>query len=264
MKIGVIGVGIVGKAILSGFKELGHDIKFHDIAMNTKLEDVLDTKLCFICVPTPSKDSGECDSSIVESVIADLKRKNYNGLMCIKSTVSPGVTKLFQKEYGKNICFIPEFLKERSAYEDFVYNHDLCVIGTTSDEYYKLVKQAHGHYPKKFVQLTETEAEFCKYFNNIYNASLITFANSMYEVCKSMDVNYNNIKNAIVNRSHIHDYYLNCSEALRGFGGMCLPKDTKAMDYVAKKRGLDVEFFKNIIEENNKYEITVFEGMRKE
>ena len=65
MKIGVVGVGVVGEAVYKGLLDLKHEVKIHDIRMDTKLEDVLNTELCFLCVPTPSKETGECDTSIV-------------------------------------------------------------------------------------------------------------------------------------------------------------------------------------------------------
>jgi len=92
---------------------------------------------------------------------------------------------------------------------------------------------------------------------------LITFANSFYEVCKASNVDYSNIKDTIVNRENILDKYLDCNENLRGFGGMCLPKDTTAIAALVKQLNLDIEFFDMILSENEKYKTTVFNGMRK-
>tara|TARA_R110002051_G_scaffold225498_1_gene288427 strand:- start:495 stop:1292 length:798 start_codon:yes stop_codon:yes gene_type:complete len=265
MRVGVIGLGVVGSAVYNGFKKLGHVVLGHDIKLNTSLEDLQNTDLCFICVPTPSREDGSCDISIVEQVVVDLISKNYEGVICIKSTVTPGTTKKLQDKHSyKNICFVPEFLKERSAEDDFINKHDLCVIGTSSLPIYELVRDCHGHYPKKFKMLFETEAELCKYFNNTYNATLVTFANSFYEVCKKLDCDYSKIKNAMISRNHINDVYIDCNESLRGFGGMCLPKDTKALNNLIHELKLNIDFFGKILEENNKYEVTVFNGMRKE
>ena len=90
----------------------------------------------------------------------------------------------------------------------------------------------------------------------------ITFANSFYELCKKMGVDYNKMKDTLKNRSNINMNYLECNKNFRGFGGVCLPKDTKAMDYLVKQLGLDVEFFGHILTENEKYSITVPNGMR--
>jgi len=264
MKIGIIGIGVVGSAIKFGFESLGHTVKFHDTKYDTNLNDVSDTEICYICVPTPIGNNGKCDISIVEEVIEELYHINYQGVIAIKSTVVPGTTKSIKEKYkNANICFVPEFLRERCAIPDFCENHDLLVIGTDDNKAFELIKKSHGKYPKKVIQVSETEAEFCKYFNNIYNAVVITFANSFYEVCKASNVNYGNIKDAIVNRENILDKYLDCNENLRGFGGMCLPKDTTAIAALVKQLNLDVEFFDTILSENEKYKTTVFNGMRK-
>mgnify|MGYP007000099340 len=66
----------------------------------------------------------------------------------------PQTTSTFQDKYkNKKICFVPEFLRERCASEDFIENHDLCVIGTESQEIFETIKLLHGHYPRKFIQL---------------------------------------------------------------------------------------------------------------
>jgi UDPglucose 6-dehydrogenase len=265
VKIGVIGLGVVGTAVHEGLKILEHETRVHDIKLNTTLDDVLDTEICFICVPTPSGPDGECDVSIVDDVVGQLGSKKYSGVVAIKSTVEPGTTDRLSEEFPNlNLCFVPEFLRERCATEDFVKNHDLCVIGTKDDEIFKIISDAHGHFPEKFIHLDPLEAEFVKYFNNIYNATLVTFANSFYEVCKNMGADYTKIKDTIVNRKHINDVYMNCNENLRGFGGPCLPKDTRTIASLVRKRDLNVDFFKMLLNENCKYKITVFDGMREE
>ena len=216
MRVGIVGLGVVGSAVKYGLEKLGHDICAHDIKLKTSLVDVLGTEICFLCLPTPSTSDGTCDTSIVEEVVKYLCNKSYSGIISIKSTVTPGTTQmLLDRHPDMNICFVPEFLRERCAYIDFVENHDICIIGTTQEDVYKKIKKAHGHLPSEFKQLSPTEAELSKYFNNIYNATLITFANSFYEVCQHFDADYMNIKNAIVRREHIHDIYLDCNR-LRG------------------------------------------------
>jgi UDPglucose 6-dehydrogenase len=265
IKIGIIGLGIIGSATKQGFEHLGHEISVHDIKLNTNINDVLKTDICFICVPTPSTPEGKCDTSIVDSVVGELIINNYKGLMAIKSTVVPGLVDSLSLKYNtKNIAFVPEFLRERCATEDFIYNQDLCVIGTYTDKDYNLIKRVHGNLPKSFSKCSPIEAEFVKYFNNIYNASLITFANSFAVVCEHMDVDYNRVKEIAVQRNHIQDTYLNSSSDVRGFGGMCLPKDTKAFNQLAKEvSNTKVTFFEDILKQNNKFPTTVFKGMRK-
>ena len=100
MKIGIVGLGIIGSACKFGFEKLGHKVLVHDVRLDTKLEDLLSTSITYICVPTPSNEDGSCDVSIVESVINDLKQLEYKGAIAIKSTVKPTTTqKLINKTY---------------------------------------------------------------------------------------------------------------------------------------------------------------------
>jgi len=265
MKIGIVGLGVVGSAVRYGFEKLGHTVGYHDIKYNTSLDDVVDTEVCYICVPTPTRGEGECDVSIVREVVLELNSREYKGVVAIKSTVAPGTTRSLQESFPNlDLCFVPEFLRERCPEVDFMENHDLCIIGTDSDEVFNIIKKCHGKYPKVFKQMSSVEAELSKYFNNIFNATLIIFANSFYEVCQRLGADYASVKDAMTIRSHIPDLYLDCNESFRGFGGMCLPKDTKAIAALCENMHLDIEFFKMLLKENSKYKITVFTGMRKE
>lgn len=267
MKIGIIGsVGIVGSACKFGFEKVGHDVLNHDIKLGTSIKDVLDAEIIFICVPTPTRKDGSCDTSIVESVIEQihtymLQTKKMSPILAIKSTVAPGTTELFALKYKDiQFAFVPEFLRERCAISDFTENHDACIIGTHSVETFEKIKDAHGKLPKKFVRLSPTEAEFVKYFTNAFNATRVVFANSFYEICKNYGVNYTTIKDAATNIHHIPHNYLECNENMRGFNGMCLPKDLKVLAKLSQ--GTSVEFFDDILRENEKYKKTVFKGMR--
>jgi UDPglucose 6-dehydrogenase len=264
-KIGIVGVGVVGDAVKYGMEKLGHIVKVYDIKYEqTSLNDVIDTDICFICVPTPTKNKYECDTSIVEKIVDSLTKLEYQGIIAIKSTVPPTTTKTLQDKYNNDkICFVPEFLRERCAIADFTQNHDLCVIGTDSEETFNFIKKIHGKYPENFVKLNCTEAEFVKYYNNIYNASLIILANNFYEICKKLNINYDNVKQAIVMRKHINDCYLDCNENFRGYAGACLPKDVKTFVHLSQQLDIDAKMFEFLDNENKKYKPTVFQGMRK-
>lgn len=262
MKIGIIGLGIVGNACKFGFELIGHEVKVHDIKFGTTIKDVLDTKACFICVPTPSDDDGSCDTSIVEGVVKELSDLGYSGLIAIKSTVSPGTTENLSIKYCCRICMVPEFLRERCAVTDFTENHDVLIVGAHCISDAEAIRDIHGDLPKSFVHLKTTEAEFVKYFNNTYNATLVTFANSFHDLCEKSGVNYKAVMDAVTNRDHISKNYLQCNANFRGFGGVCLPKDTRAM--AALEPGTDITFFSDMLKQNDKFKITVLPGMRDE
>jgi UDPglucose 6-dehydrogenase len=263
MQIGIIGIGVVGAAVKHGLEKISQTVRAYDIKYpESSLDDVLDTELCFVCVPTPSMADGACDTSIVEQTIRNLTEKNYRGLVVIKSTVTPGTTDRLAKSTTLRLAFCPEFLRERAAFTDFVENHDVCVIGANTPEDFALVRDAHGTLPKKVVHVTPLEAELSKYFSNVYNALHIIFANEFYEVTKALGGDYTRIKNAMVNRATVNDVYLDCNENFRGFGGVCLPKDTAAFAALVKQMGLDLKLFELIVDENKKFKKTVFDGMR--
>ena len=152
---------------------------------------------------------------------------------------------------------MPEFLRERVALSDFMENQDVCIIGTDSLDVYELVKSSHGSLPKKFRQVRPVEAELVKYFCSVYNAMHITFANNFYEICQKFDADYGRLKDSAVLHKHIYDRYLDCNQNLRGFGGSCLPKDTRALSWLTKYFGMDIRLFEAILEDNAKYKTTV-------
>ena len=263
MKIGIIGVGAVGSANKNGFEFLGHSVVLHDIKLGTKISDVCDTELNYVCVPTPQADDGSCDTSIIESVIHELDDCNYKGIIAIRSTVVPGFTQSMIEKYNNlTICFVPEFLRERCAEDDFINNHKLLAVGTHDIWVYRKVVRSHGNLPEHTEHLTPNEAEVLKYFNNVYAALRVTFANNMYEICDKLDCDYTTIKNAYIKTGKATDMYLDVNPSLRGYGGMCLPKDTIAIASLMKNLDIDLKLIQSIHDDNLKFKKTVFNGMR--
>lgn len=265
MDIGIVGLGVVGTACKNGFEKIGHIVKYHDVKFYTNIEDVLDTEVCFVSVPTPSNEDGSCDISIVEEVVGQLNDLKYKGVLAIKSTVEPGTNKEFREKYKNlRLYFVPEFLRERCATEDFIYNHNILVIGAEDEDAFNTIKEAHGDLPVHTVKVNPLEAELVKYFSNNYKALRITFANSFYKLCQELGANYDVVKDAFLFHGVGEGHYLNVNKEFGGFGGTCLPKDTKGLAFLIEKLGLDLNIFKTVVEENDKFIVKVPEGMRKE
>lgn len=261
MKIGIVGMGVVGSANSAGFSLLEHEVITHDIKYDTTLEDVYEAEIVFLCLPTPDKD-GECDTSILEDVISQMK--DYNGIICIRSTVPPGFTEMLIDRHPElTICFAPEFLRERCAADDFINNHLLLAVGTDDPYVFNKIVEAHGHLPKNTKQLSPTEAEILKYFNNAYAALRIVFANVFYELCETLECDYSKVKDAYVLTGKTNDLYLDVNKRLRGYGGMCLPKDVNALASTLKKLDLEFDLIQSIATDNKKFKKTTFSGMRK-
>ena len=265
MKIGIIGLGAVGSAIKKGFEYIGHEIYGHDIRYNTKVNDVLSTEITYICVGTPPDKNEHCDVSAILEVVKELNNLNYKGIVAVKSTVKPGTTDYLSKKYPNlTMAFVPEFLRDRCAYEDFVCNNNILVVGTQDDEVYKKIVESHGRLPIHKVKISIIEAELMKYFSNTYKAMRITFANSFHKIAEHFNANYDVIKDTFLFHGVQEGHYLNVNKEFGGFGGMCLPKDTKAMKSLVKELNLDLDLFRFIDEENDKFVKTVPKGMRKE
>ena len=265
MQIGIVGLGVVGTACKNGFEKIGHEVVYHEITHYTRIQDVSDTEVCFVCVPTPSDEEGACDISIVESVVNDLSVMDYKGIVAIKSTIVPGTIKAFREKYENlRIYFVPEFLRERCATEDFIYNHNILVIGADNNEDFETIRQTHGNLPSHVVKVEPIEAELVKYFSNNYKALRITFANSFYKLCEELGARYDVVKDAFLFHGVGEGHYLNVNKEFGGFGGTCLPKDTKGLAFLIEELGLDLKLFRTIVDENNKFVVRVPEGMRKE
>lgn len=274
MNIGIIGLGVVGSALKFGFSKLGHNIIEHDIKLQTKTEDLLKADIVYICVPTPPRNDGGCDSSIVWSCIEDLITLGYEKGIVIKSTVLPGTTSLIQVEINALCCklrnnnvpsiaFVPEFLRERCAIYDFIENNTLLAIGCEDPELIEKIKESHGRLAKNVMVMRPIEAEFLKYYSNIFNALRIIFANEMWEMMKAVGGNYDIVKEAYLKYSGIQDIYLDVNSNFRGYGGTCLPKDVKAMAWLSSMFETDMKLFETLDKENSKFVTTVFNGMRK-
>lgn len=255
MKIGIIGKGTVGKAVYEGLEYLGHEMLFFDPAYEgSVLAHVLDTDCVFISVPTNQAANGDCDVSIIDQTVQELATAKYAGLISIKSTVIPGTTDRLQKQYPQlRLSMVPEFLRAKSALADFVYNHDLLVVGCTNKADADLIVEIHGSFPENIARVTPTEAEVIKYFNNVHHAMSVTFANITYEVCDKLGANYMNVYKAITKRDCINPSYLMANPNMRGYGGHCLPKDTSAWNNLIQDLGLEFGLIQSVIDDNEKF-----------
>jgi UDPglucose 6-dehydrogenase len=254
MKIGIIGRGTVGSAVFEGLEYLGHTMTFFDPKHEgSAMADVLDTDVVFISVPTDQTANGDCDTSIVDNVVAELAINHYAGLAAIKSTVIPGTTDRLHKQYPSlRLCMVPEFLRAKSALADFVYNHDLLVAGCYNREDADLIVELHGSFPQHVARVTPTEAEIIKYFNNVHHAMSVTFANITFDVCGKMGANYMNVYKAITRRECFNPAYLMANPNMRGYGGHCLPKDTAAWNNLIQNLGLPYTMIDSIIQDNER------------
>jgi UDPglucose 6-dehydrogenase len=268
MKVGIIGRGMVGDAIYNGLKENNNEMYFYDPKYEeSKMNDILNTDVVFISVPTLPNENNECDLTILNNVMEELNNLKYGGVICIKSTITPGTTqKLIDKYNNKNICFCPEFLRERCAFEDFIKNNPICLIGTENNEAFEIIKKTHLNICRIFKQVKPVEAELTKYMQNVYNTYRILFANGFYEICKHNNIEYNSVLDSLLVRNELDEKYMRCSEDLRGPSGPCLVKDSLAFNSYVNSLDLDIKpsIFQTIVNDMKLYKKTVIKGTRTE
>ncbi len=257
MRIGIVGLGTVGKAMKSGL-EGKHEIFVHDIGMDTSIEDVTENaELAFICVPTPSdEEAGGCDTQIVEDVLR-LLPEGFK--VAIKSTVIPGTTQRFHEEFpGLKIACSPEFLRTATAAEDF-QGQDILVIGTHHDDLAECIIESHvkaGVVSREgCMVVSPTQAELVKYAKNSFYSMKVIFANQFYDYCQDLGEDWTIVKD-IVTRSQIQpigDSHLEAIDgAKRGFGGSCLPKDMRALFVDLRDRGVDFRLIGAVLDDNER------------
>tara|TARA_R100000008_G_C3563801_1_gene157876 strand:- start:210 stop:1139 length:930 start_codon:yes stop_codon:yes gene_type:complete len=261
-KIGVVGNGYVGKATqlfeCDSVQCIVYDKDPEKCSpQGTTLQDLKTCDLVFVCVPTPMKPNGNCDLSIVKSVIKDLGsvriRKNK---IVVRSTVPVGTCKKLK------VNFMPEFLTEKNWREDF-YKNTLWLCGT--DNMSEMTKSGlrvqmeditktgevlefntfvnkmrsllalakkHDKIECDNVTFTSTKhAEFVKYVRNSFLAVKVSFFNEIEEFCLKNDLKYDLIRKLSCCDPRIGESHTQVPgpDNKRGYGGTCFPKDVSSL-----------------------------------
>ena len=161
MNVGVIGLGYVGSACVSLFKDY-FSLSTYDIVKDCNCDSIEQlteqSEIIFICLPTPMKEDGSCDLSIINSVLNKINSLDKNRVVVIKSTVEVGTTDKFSSIYNNlDFVFNPEFLTEANFIDDFK-NQDRIIIGTKSknnscfsNNYIVIRKKSGGKFKKKLI-----------------------------------------------------------------------------------------------------------------
>lgn len=261
MKIAIAGVGYVGLSLatlLSQYNEVvALDIiedkvdkinskispiedKYIEKYLRTKklnLRATLDYKDAFcnadfiiICMPTNYDEKNNFfDTSLVEEIIEKIKNMKISTTIIIKSTVPVGFTeKLKRKHNMNNIIFSPEFLREGKALYDNLYPSRI-ILGDKNEQakkFAELLKKASLKKDVAIKFMKSTEAEAVKLFSNTYLALRIAYFNELDTYAEIKGLNTKNLIEGVCMDQRIGDFYNNPSF---GYGGYCLPKDTKQL-----------------------------------
>lgn len=257
--IGIVGQGFVGNAVHIGMKS-GFPIKAYDvISEKSNVESLTElyesSDVIFVCLPTPMKKSGECDISIVDGVMSQLNEMGKNKIVILKSTVPPGTCDYLQEKYQNiDIMFNPEFLTEANAVNDFIHQDRIVLGGRNKESLLEVRDMFRRTFSSVPIMITDCKsAEMVKYVTNCFLSVKVSFANQMYDLCKSAGMDYSSIIEMAKLDKRLGDSHWRVPgpDGDRGYGGHCFPKDMSALLYFAKQKDVNLTIIKESIEYNN-------------
>ncbi len=261
MKILVIGLGYVGTAnavLLSQYNEVTcfdidvsksnnlingiSPIEDKEVSeylssktLNLKLAESFPTEIDnfdFVIIATSTNydiETNKFNTVSLEQTLESIQNSKSNPTVIIRSTIPVGYVNKVQKKFPDfEIIFVPEFLREGRALKDSLYPSRI-VIGSHSEKgkgFAKLLKDASLDKNVQIIYTNSKEAESSKLFSNAYLAMRVTFFNELDSFAMSKELNTKEIIKAVSLDPRIGDFYNNPSF---GYGGYCLPKDTKQL-----------------------------------
>lgn len=248
MSITIYGLGFVGKTyaklLTKKFSVIGFDINFDEAKLVNevgysavrKITSAASSEIGLICLPTNLKnDTNSLDVSNIVHLCKSIHSYNKNQIIIIKSTVPIGTTKRIREilKYD-NVFFSPEFLREKHAFED-VCEPDRIIIGGKGTGLIKVIRVLTSDRKGKLLLMNESEAEGVKLFSNAYLALRVSFFNELDMFARSYHLSTKNIIKGVSADTRIGDFYNRVSA---GFGGYCLPKDTRELATEFSQRGI--------------------------
>lgn len=234
--------------------------------INSAIEN---TEVSIVCVGTPSRANGSLNTAYLENVckrIGDaLRLKRASHIIIFRSTMLPGTMreliiptlelssgKIQNKDFF--VAFNPEFLRESSAVYDF-NNPPKTVVGVDSDEVGDEVFKLYEGLPGPMIKNSIEIAEMVKYIDNNFHALKITFANEIGQICKKLGLDSH-----VAMGIFVQDQKLNISSAYFkpgfAFGGSCLPKDLRAINYLTKMLDLETPLLGSLLHSNSNQILT--------
>ena len=244
--IGIVGQGFVGNAVYQKFKKY-YDVLTHDkddtksTSTLTNLVMMCDT--IFLCLPTPMYKDGECNTSILETVLGEIDllvdNLEVKRTIIIKSTIPPGTTEKWNERYQSvSILFNPEFLTERNAVEDYE-NQDRIIIGGPRPQSTEVVRLFKVFPKARIIKTNSTYAEMVKYLTNSFLSTKVSFANEIYQLCEKVGADYDKVIEyaTLDDRLGTSHWGVPGHDGDYGFGGHCFPKDLSALLYLTNEFG---------------------------
>lgn len=275
-QISIIGAGYVGLVTAACFAELGHNVNLLEIdsekinaltkgilpisepgltelwrrnqakgnihITDSYIKGLLGAEFAFIAVGTPSTRTGRPNLKSVRAAARSIAETSSGPLIVVlKSTVPVGTAKVFAEvleKYGRGgysipVVSNPEFLREGAAVYDFM-NPTRVVIGTADSQAGTKVAKLFRPLDSPIIMCDNGTAEMSKYASNVFLATRISFINELAQLCESFDVDIVQVAQIMGLDPRFGGGYLSAGV---GWGGSCLPKDVRALIFMAKLSG---------------------------
>jgi UDPglucose 6-dehydrogenase len=261
-KVGIVGAGFVGSAIAEAMDRGFCGLTIVDPAKgyNNTYHDLLDCDGVFVCVPSPQSDDGTCDTGILEDVLANLAKLNYQGVVISKCTAPPDVYEQLNEIYP-NLVHAPEFLTAANAKEDYINGTFAMIggrVGVYQREAERLIRIGQNSLGDNVVYCTIGEASLAKYAINSFMSTKVVFMNELYQLAQAMNLNYDHVAAMVKMDRRIGSSHLQVPglDGSFGFGGACFPKDTSAMLKFAEQYKVALNVLDAAVKKNTMLRLT--------
>lgn len=219
IKVGIVGCGFVGGALKVWLEENNKDVAvFVSDPPKGFNDDLSQIDIAFLQIHVPTEDDGTQDLTLMKQLIKGLP----NVPVFVRTTILPGASESLSKETGHMVCYMPEFLTERTHIEDFK-RQTMVFTGAVA-----LLRQVFVG--KKYTVMSPLEAELTKYIHNVFGAYKVTYFNAAKEYCDRMGADWNNVHRGVLLSGYINDThtFVPGPDGKYGYGGKCFPKDVNA------------------------------------
>lgn len=283
-RIVVVGAGYIGLPTAAGFADVGYDVvcvdtnvekvgrlasgqvELHEpnlqelvrVGLHTRrlsfsgdlVGAVSTASIVFVCVPTPQRDDGAADLSFVESVVhAAAAALRPGAIVVTRSTVPAGTAARLAGIIGRrdvHVASNPEFLREGSAVWDFL-NPDRILIGASEPAVRRRLAELYAVFGAPVIVTDIITAELTKHAANAFLATRLSFVNSMANICEAAGADVHEMMRVVGLDPRIGSRFLSAGP---GWGGSCLPKDTRALAYLARQLGEPFVQLESTVESN--------------
>lgn len=238
----IVGCGVVGSNLYSELSKLNPSVydKYKHFSIGEQ-RDKYD--FCFICVDTPYLDKDNvCDISQIKVAL----QENNADIYIIKSTVLPNTTNELIKEFNKHIVFSPEFYGGTQHCNNFDFN--FTILGGKKEDCIKVQQLLQNVYDARhsFRIVDSRLAELCKYMDNSWLATKVSFCCQFYDACEKIGVDYEDLRELFILDPRVNPAQTYVYEEHPYWDSHCLNKDVSAISQF-----LDLDLLKYIVRFNN-------------